>query len=591
MRKIIIPISLFLITQGIAVAQQTGDRIQREVRLYNPFRPTLSEANKRNFFPDMTDTTSIRHEFTYNVTPEAFSPAYTVSQIRPAALLPDPLPKLYKSYLNLGIGNYFTPLGELSIATERSKTGMLAFYARHFSSNGKIQLDNLEKVYAGYMDNEAALYGRKFFRSAVLSGSLDFAHITRHAYGYDTIFSSWESEREDVRLRFMDVGATTSIASLRNDSGRLVYDARLGYNYFRQSEDLWQHNVGLQFDAGRTIKALSPRGSARRAGVSDFYGSLHGRYDLTFFDVAITDKARHVLSVNPALGKRSNEWNFNLGFQAVTETRTFSEGGFDEYKTRVHIYPDVSLGIAVIPSFLNFNLGLDGNLVDNSAPEAVMVNPFLLTNGSLYKLPYTDNEIVARVGLSGSVVPSTMYKVSASYTVFRDMPFYSNVVWDNIIITENVGGFFEPVISDGNLANINGEVVTSFAGRFSAKLRGDYYHYTLTDIQFPYNMPSWDGSFQLNYNLRDKILAGASLNAIGQRDAFITMKTMGGPQVAPKTVELPMHMNLSLTAEYRYTKILSFWVKLNNISFNRNYEWAFYPSQRFLALVGFSYSL
>ena len=47
-------------------------------------------------------------------------------------------------------------------------------------------------------------------------------------------------------------------------------------------------------------------------------------------------------------------------------------------------------------------------------------------------------------------------------------------------------------------------------------------------------------------------------------------------------VEMPAHFNLNLSAEYRYSKILSFWAKFNNISYNRYYEWAYYPSQRFM---------
>lgn len=53
----------------------------------------------------------------------------------------------------------------------------------------------------------------------------------------------------------------------------------------------------------------------------------------------------------------------------------------------------------------------------------------------------------------------------------------------------------------------------------------------------------------------------------------------------------PVHVNANLSAEYRYTKILSFWLKINNIAFNRNYDWAFYPTQRFMMMAGLTYSL
>ncbi len=593
MKRLIIPIVIAMVTLTMAEAQQTGD-IQREVRLYNPFRPTLSEAGKKNFFPDMTDTTTIRQVFTYKVTPEPFSPPFNISQIRPAALMADPLPRLYKSYVNLGMGNYFTPLGELSITNERSRNGLIAFYARHYSSNAKMQLVNGKRVPAGYMDNDAVLYGKRFFQSSVLGGSLDFSQMTRHAYGYDTLYTTWEPEREDIRLRFMSAGASTSFRSLRADSGSLVYDFRLGYNYFRQSTELWQHDIKLDFDAGRIIRALSPKGSARRPGVSHFYGRVRGSYELALFDNNIESKPRHIVTLNPGLSKKSNEWSFNLGLKTVTETRRHDIGTLaEEYKTRLHIYPDINLNIAVIPSFLSFHLGLDGELVNNSVTETVRVNPFITTDGALYRIPYTDNEIVARAGLSGSVIPSTSYRLYGSYTIFKDMLFFSNVVWDGgVIMPEGVGNFFVPVMSDGNLANVGAEINSALSTRLTAKLKADYYSYVLTEIDFPYNKPAFEGSMQLKYNLRDKILAGAGLNAIGKRKAFITPNTLLGPPPSPiDDVDLPMYINMNIMAEYRYTKILSFWARMSNLSFNRHYEWAYYPSQRFMFMAGFSYSL
>lgn len=592
MKKTTAYILMMLLVPALVSGQQTGDRIQREVRLYNPFRPTLSEAAKKNLFPDMTDTARVAGEINYNVSPEPFTPPYTISQIRPAAMLPDPLPKLYKSYVNMGIGNYFTPLGELSITSERSRTGMLAFYGRHFSSNGRVELQNLRKVYAGYMDNDAVVYGRKFLSSSVLSGSVDFSHLTRHAYGYDTTYTDWEAEREDTRLRFLRTGADASIASLRADSGSLIYDFSVGYDYFRQSDDLWQHDVEIIADGGRSVKSLGPSGPARRAGVSYFFGHVTAKYNGSWFDAAITPKPRHIIDINPSLSKKSNEWNFNLGLRVVTESRMYPETPADEYKTRFHIYPDVSLNIAVIPRYLTFGLSLDGNLESNSAPVMALVNPYVMTDGSLFRMPYTDNQIIAGVVFTGSMVPSTSYRAGGTYTVFSDRIFFSNVVWDGLVFNEGVGNFFTPVPSDGNVANLYGEFSSEITSRLNARLRADYYHYTLTDIDFAYNQPAFDGSLQLRYNLRDKIIAGAGLKATGPRTAFITPMTMMGPPPAPRdNVELPMHLNMNLTAEYRYTKILSFWLRAYNISFSRNYEWAFYPSQRFLMMAGFSYSL
>lgn len=588
-RIILLTTALALVPLLNLEGQQTGTNLQREVRLFNPYKPKLSEAEKKNYMPDMKDTTELRPVFSYAVSPSAFVPVYTISSIKPATIAPDPLSKLYKSYITLGVGNYLSPLAEVSVTSERSKTAMLALSAKHFSSNGKLKLDNEQDVFAGYMDNELALYGKKFLNSSLITGSVDFAQMTRYAYGYDTMFFDFEAQKEDIRLRYMDVGANMAVSSLRSDSGSLIYDGRFGYNYFRQSPDLGQQDVNVSFEAGKRIKALKSLGIGRGAKSSDFYAKVRAEYRLALLNKAIEDKARHIITISPSLGKKSNEWSFNLGLHAVTESRTFA--GTGEYDTKFHLYPDINLEIAIVPSFLNFNIEFDGNLVDNSAPNAVHINPFLITDGSLFTLPFTNNQIIAKAGLSGSVIPSTTYRVGASFTAFKDMVFYSNYVSVGLTFPEGYGNYFIPVVSDGSITSVFGELNTRISGKITSSVQGNYYKYTLESIDFPFNKPSWDATIWLKYNLRDKIIAGAGLYAIGKRDAYVTNINTAGPPIPPDIFALPANLSLNLSAEYRYTKVLSFWLKLNNISTGRYYEWAYYPSQRFMAMIGLSYSL
>lgn len=106
-------------------------------------------------------------------------------------------------------------------------------------------------------------------------------------------------------------------------------------------------------------------------------------------------------------------------------------------------------------------------------------------------------------------------------------------------------------------------------------------------------MPDWDGFFRLNYNLRDKILARAGVNLIGKRKLLVTTEELSTLPftVSEEIIDAPFHMNFSLGGEYRYTKILSFWFRFDNIAFKEYYEWAYYPSQRFMFMAGFTYSL
>jgi hypothetical protein len=232
-RNLIIPVLLIISLLPVNAQEKKKDAgLKREVTLYNPYKPSLPEFKKRSFLPDMNDTSKVKPSFIYNVKATPFLPEYTVSPIKAAALLPDPLPKLYKSYINMGIGNYITPLAEISITNERSKKGAIGFYARHFSTNGKLELDNGTKAFAGYMDNDASLFGRRFFRKNVLAGSLDYSGKTRYAYGYSPDIPFYYPPKKDIRIAYNNIGAKVSFSSITLDSAAFSYDFNIVYNYF-----------------------------------------------------------------------------------------------------------------------------------------------------------------------------------------------------------------------------------------------------------------------------------------------------------------------------------------------------------------------
>ncbi|MBP7039056.1 MAG: hypothetical protein KBB30_09150, partial [Bacteroidales bacterium] len=208
--------------------------LKREVTLYNPYKPSLSDARKLSFLPDINDTASVNPVFSYDVNSEAFNPTHSISPIKSASLLSDPLPKLYKSYVRLGLGNNSTPLAELSISNHRSKKGAAGIYAKHYSSNGKVPLENKQKVYAGFMDNDATVYGRKFFDKSYVDLTADFMQKVRYAYGYNTE-TPYEFLKKNIRLSYIDAGASLSFVSLNLDSADLSYDLGVSYDYFRNA--------------------------------------------------------------------------------------------------------------------------------------------------------------------------------------------------------------------------------------------------------------------------------------------------------------------------------------------------------------------
>jgi hypothetical protein len=263
---------------------------------------------------------------------------------------------------------------------------------------------------------------------------------------------------------------------------------------------------------------------------------------------------------------------------------------------KVHVYPDIDFSFNVVPSYMNFFVGLNGYLEKNEPLKVISDNPFLLTKGSLFTVPNTSHDLAISAGLRGNNGIGGNYILSASYSLISNMLFYTNIVKPDTILTPDRGNYFAPISDDVELLNVHGEVSGTITDKLAFYTAANIYKYTLSKFDYAWNKPNWDGTFGLKYNLRDKIIGGMELSLQGKRKMIVNgqnLSLLPAPPAAqlPAQFDMPAHFNLNLSAEYRYSKILSFWGKLNNISSKRYYEWVYYPSQGFLFMLGFTYSL
>ncbi|HZY24568.1 MAG TPA: hypothetical protein VFE71_01970 [Bacteroidales bacterium] len=544
--------------------QESG--LKREVTLYNPYKPSLPDSKKRSFLPEISDTSKIRPVFHYDVRTTPFLPEYTISPIKAAALLPDPLPKLYKSYLNLGIGNYLTPLAEISITNERSKNGTIGFYARHFSTNGKMDIENTKKVFAGYMDNDASLFGKRFFRKNILKGSLDFSQKVRHAYGYNPQILDYDPSNKDIRIPYNNFGVKTGLSSINLDSARFSYDYNLSFDYFTAANNMYQRKVSVDGIMSKSFKG--------------FYVGSGINYDYYKIPDFLLAPPKYIFSVSPFVKKSSELWNFKLGLQILLDRNMTTTA-------MVHVYPDINFGFSLVPTYINFFAGLSGKLEKNEPLKIITENPYVIGDGSLFKIPNTSHDLIVATGFKGNTGIGGNYLLSASYSLISDMIFFTN-----ILSGVEKGNYFLPLTDDVELFNIHGEMNGPISDKLSFISAANYYKYTLSHFAFAWNKPDWDAKIGLKYNLRDKIIAGMEISLEGKRKEIVDGQLpVLFDAAGPFFVDLPAHFNLNLNAEYRYSNILSFWAKLDNISNKRYYEWAFYPTHGFMFMLGFTYSL
>ncbi len=570
-KRTIIIISLIAVFLLPAVAQvkQTDQNLKREVTLYNPYKPSLADAKKKNYLPEINDTARVYPVFSYEVVSKPFTPTYSISPIKSASLLSDPLPRLYKSYVRIGIGNNNTPLGELSISNHRSRKGAIGFYARHYSSNGKVPLENKQRVFAGFMDNDASLYGKRFFRKSYIDLSANFLQKTRYAYGYNTI-EPFEFIKKNIKLDYYDVGAAASFSSLNLDSSDLSFDFGLAYDFFHNTRDRTMNHIGFKGSMSRLYQG--------------FYVGSGIKIDHYRLSESLDLEPKYILSLSPYVRKSTEQWNFNIGIQLSVEKNL-------ENSAKVYFHPDVRFGFSIVPEYMRFFAGLAGKLENNEPLKIISENPYLVPDGSLFRIPNTNHSLIISAGLKGNNGLGGNYLASVSYSLINNLLLYSNVVYPDTVGSVERGNHFIVIPDDGEVFNIHGEFTASITKRLSFNASANYYKYTLSANPHAWNKPEWDGKLGFYYNLRNKIIAGTDITVLGSRKLMVSQSPTGWMTLEPSVFEEPVHLNLGFSAEYRYTKILSFWFKINNVSWDRYYEWAYYPSQMFNFMLGFSYSL
>jgi hypothetical protein len=528
---------------------------QKEVRVVKPYSPTLSGAKKIELLPRMDEQIDFEMpEITYHFYPKRYESEYQVEPIAAARMVKMPLERLYKSQLTLGFGNYMTPLAELRINQLRSRNGTFGIHLKHHSMNGKVKLENDLKAPAGFNENEFDLYGSRFLKNAVFDFTAGASYDSYVHYGVnpalDTILS-----RDQAVEPYFTAGAALGLHSMHADSFHLNYNASLEYSYFTHQFDQVEHGARLAYDFNKKLRVMDVAGEvgAQFLGHYPAWDTLVGNMT-TFW-------------LNPSVAKGTDQWRFTAGINIYGEVN-------NEVFTP-HFYPKASFMFHIVEEVIVPYFGVDGYLETNSYRTIVDENPYIVP--TLAVSP-TNHKLIGYAGLKGRFSKSVSYNLKGSYSIIDDLYFYVN---DN---SNPLMNQFRVVYDDVTLGNLQGELTIRPDDSWKIFLKGNYYSYiTMVKEEHPWNKPVFDISLELRYNMRDKIVLDAGVYTVGSR--------YFENYVPDLDATLPLTFDANLGLEYRYSKLLSFWIRFNNLAAQSYYLYNYYPSYRFRVMIGFNYAL
>lgn len=580
--KIIIIFVLTTITLNIFAQNETLD--EQTVIIYNEYSPVLRDANRIQTLPIIVDTAKINNTFIYNINPELFKTKYIPDKLSIATLKGETLKPLDNGMIKLGIGIPLTPYLEAFYNNKRNADYSFGAYIKHHSTHGKTKNTENQKIYNGFANTFAKIYGKKFLPSSTLSADLAFSSNITNYYGYDPVFDSIEgifaprdkSEMEEFNImRFM---ANVDLSSNNARKNRFDYNFNLNYKYlftnnnkdsnFKNSQN--KFNIHTNFN--KTIK------------IHRFGSDIDFKLNQLTIDSLAKDN-QMFLEINPYYKIFAKNWQFKAGVNITGEFCTSDSVKFN-------FYPNVFLQHNIGNTFIAY-AGIRGYLERNDLDNIAYTNQFINVFNS-YK--NTNFAQIIEIGFKGYPTNYLYFNINANYSKIDDMPYFIN---DTNVVLQN-----KFTIEYANTERFSGYAEIAFRNfyNFTISLSGHYYYYHYVKEEYknqflkPWHSPNFDISLITSYKLNNKLNFGINFQLIGPRYArqyelIDSFDEYENPIIVQSIIakKLKTIIDVSLFADYEIFNNFSAFLHLNNITAQKQYYWNNYQSYGFNVLAGIKY--
>ena len=519
------------------------------------FEPTIKDAVKLGDLPEIKDTVKKIANINYGIISTPLVSKYEVIPIDAAKMQNEPLSKLYHSLLKVGMGTYTTPYGEFWVNSLRTRDVAYGLHLKHLSSSSHLK----DVGYSGFSDNEGEIYGKKFYKKHTLTGEFNYKRNVSRFYGYDTTENKLDKDYTKQRYQLFE--PVVKLQSHYTDSSKINHTIKLGYYNLKDLYNVAENNIKLN----TVFNTFINKERLFVAFDADYYN--HKLPNDTFNDV--------IIKLNPYFETHGKKWMLDIGLAATLDAFT------NQSSAKFYFHPQLNAQFDVYEGIIIPYAGVNGGLQKNSLRSLSNENPFI-TSTLNYKNSNTKINVFG--GLKGNLSSKTSYDVKAAYSIVDSMHFFV------VDYTKNgtLDNQYKVLYDNTNLFNVSGQVKYQYKEKIHFLAKGNYYMYKTKNLTRAYHRPDFDLTFSAQYNLKSKIIIKADVFVIGNQFALTQVSDASfNYTTEPKLLKGIVDVNLG--AEYRYSKMLSFFVNFNNIANTRYYRWEKYPSQRFNLMAGLTF--
>ncbi|MDB9874258.1 TonB-dependent receptor [Flavobacteriaceae bacterium] len=534
------------------------------VTIVKPYTPKISDAFKLKQSPRMSVSETIQKSVKYTIFSIPVASTFTPAKGSSVRLDKLKKEKLFQNYASLGYGNYGTILGNLYLNHRLGRGERIGGYIEHHSSQGGIDGLQLEDDFS---NSSAQLNYVKSLKTLVWNTDAAFKRQAVNWYGlpFETpIELDPKQVYSNIELG-SDVQFTKGVLRSGDIHLRRFSDAYESQEYHLTGETNFQFNL-LDSPINSNIKV-------------DY---LKGSFAKNYNGIETQNYGNIQFSVAPSYQYIQDDLTVSVGFKAYYLMDS------EQNKNDFYIYPNVEASYAVVNSIVVAYAGVKGDLYQNTYYDFAQINPFVSPTLDIRpsSTPYK-----VFVGTKGKLSQSIGYDVKGSFTREQNKALFRTHSIQNFSAPNNYnqGNSFGVVYDDVDVINISGALEIDMGQKLNVRLKGDLYKYTSDAEPIAWNLPEFEASLFLDYQLSDKLSMAANLFYWGSRQDTTNFEGLFIPEPITPNVTLDAFLDANFQVSYEITNQFGAFVKVNNIANNSYNRWNHYPVQGFQILGGVSY--
>lgn len=399
---------------ALLIGATAAAQVEKQVEVTKAYVPSLEQATKLRIEPDMTDTTTMRPDIDYTITPLSLQTALATRPIRPATVTYWEFNRPRPFYLKAAVGAPLQSALDFYAATQHPSTGYALGYLQHVGRYGKLKNDFSVKNSATRMTNRVGVAAGKYLGNHIVEGDINYRHRLDRRYGmhYPT-----ESLAPGTKIGYSDANLALRIGDDFLNLERVNFEVALdGSLFFDHSDPIVGDEQAQQTNLSARVK-LAKAFSRHRFSLEAAYHYLRG-------SKALTDCNEQLLMVGARYGVERATTLFEMGadfYHELMRSPQLSDGSEAGNYFLPYARFEFSLARKAIKPFVE----ADSRLTTNDYRSLTEQNPYVM---SALWMPLSTVDHAVRGGLKGSFGRDRF-----AYRLYADFTWRSNHLYPTLI--------------------------------------------------------------------------------------------------------------------------------------------------------------